>query len=51
MYLRERYLISSALAAYETVVEPCCRAWNALAAETDRIKSLCACPNLEQISS
>ncbi|WFT83740.1 transposase [Methylobacterium sp. CB376] len=49
--LRERSLSHRLLADYEAVVEARCRAWNALAAETGRIKSLCAYPYLEQISS
>ncbi len=51
LYLRERYLSHRLLADYEAVVEACCQAWNALAAETGCIKSLCAYPYLEQTSS
>ncbi|WP_018263397.1 transposase [Methylobacterium sp. WSM2598] len=51
LYLRECYLSHPLLADYEAVVEACCRAWNALAAETGRIKTFCAYSYLEQISS
>ncbi len=51
LYLRERYLSRRLLADYEAVVEACFRAWNALAAETARIKNLCAYPYLKQITA
>ena len=49
LYLRERYLSHRLLADYEAVVEACCRAWNALTAETGRLRSLTAYPYLEQV--
>ena len=49
LYLRERSLSHRLLADYEAVVEACCRAWNALTAETGRLRSLAAYPYLEQI--
>lgn len=49
LYLCGRYLSHRLLADYEAVIEACCRAWNALAAEIGRIKSLCAYPHLEKI--
>jgi transposase len=51
LYLRERYLSHRLLADYEAVVEACCRAWNALTAETGRIKSLCAYLYLKKLIS
>ena len=49
LYLRERYLSHRLLADYDAVVEACCTAWNALTAETGRIRSLTAYPYLEQV--
>ncbi len=51
LYLRERYLSHRLLADYDAVVDACCRAWNALTAETGRIKSLCDYTYLAKISS
>ena len=48
--LRERYLSHRLLAQYDAVVEACCTAWNALTAETGRIRSLTTYPYLEQVS-
>lgn len=50
LYLRERYLSHRLLADEETVVEACCRAWNALTAETGRIRSF-AYPYITQVAS
>ena len=51
LYLRERFLSHRLLADYNAVVEACCRAWNALTAETGRIKSLCAYPYLNRVNA
>ncbi len=51
LYLRERYLSHRLHTDYNAVVDACCRAWNALTAETGRIRSLCAYPYLEQVTS
>ena len=51
LYLRERYLSHRLLADYDAVVDACCQAWNALTAETGRIKSLCAYPYLNGINA
>ena len=51
LYLRERYLSHRLLANYEAVVDACCEAWNALAAETGRIQSLTSYPYLNGVSS
>ena len=51
LYLRERYLSHRLLANYEAVVDACCEAWNALAAETGRIQSLTSYSYLNGVSS
>lgn len=51
LYLRKRYLSHRLVADEEAVVDACCRAWNALTAETGRIQALCAHPNLAQVAS
>lgn len=51
LYLRERYLSHRFFADYRAVVEACCRAWNALVAETGRLRSLCAYPYLDHVSA
>lgn len=51
LYLRERHLSHRLLANYDAVVEACCRAWNALTAETGRIQSLTSYPYLEQVEA
>jgi hypothetical protein len=49
LYLRERYLSHRRLADHEAVVDAGCHAWNALVAETGRIRSLTAYPYLKRI--
>jgi hypothetical protein len=39
------------LADYAAVVDACCEAWNALAAEKGRIQSLTSYPKLDNVSS
>ena len=51
LYLRERYLSHRLLADYEAVVDACCQAWNALAAEKGRIQSLTSYPDLNGVTS
>ena len=51
LYLRERYLSHRLLADYEAVVDACCDAWNALAAEKGRIQSLTRYPYLDGVTS
>ncbi len=51
LYLRERYLSHRLLADYETGVEACCDAWNALTAKAGRLRSLTAYPYLKQVSA
>jgi len=40
LYLRERFLSHRILDDYDAIVEACCQAWNALAADTERLRSL-----------
>lgn len=51
LHLRERYLSHRLLDDYDAVVNACCDAWNALAAETGPIQSLCDYPYLKCVSS
>ena len=51
LYLRERYLSLRVLDDTEAVIEACCTAWNALAAEPGRIRTLCAYPWITKVSS
>jgi hypothetical protein len=51
LYLRERYLSLRVLDDTEAVIEACCTAWNALAAEPGRLHTLCAYPWITKISS
>jgi transposase len=50
LYLRERDLSHRLLANYDAVVDACCEAWNALAAETGRIQSLTSYPYLNGVT-
>lgn len=51
LYLRERYLSLRLLDTTEAILDACCDAWMRLIAETDRIRSLCAYPWIDQVSS
>lgn len=42
LYLRERFLSHRLWPTYADVLDACCDAWNALLAETGRIRSLCS---------
>jgi hypothetical protein len=42
LYLRERFLSHRPWPTYDDILEACCAAWNALLAETDRVRSLCS---------
>lgn len=50
LYLRERFLSHRGRADYRAVIAACCSAWDALAAETGRIRSLCAFPRVERVT-
>jgi transposase len=51
LYLRERFLSLRFLPDTEAIIQACCRAWNALTAEPDRIRSLCAYPWITKLAS
>jgi hypothetical protein len=51
LFLRERFLSFRVLDDQEAVINACCDAWNALAAETGRCKSPCSYPWITNISS
>jgi hypothetical protein len=42
LYLRERFLSHRLWPTHDDILEACCAAWNALLAETGRIRSLCS---------
>ena len=42
LYLRERFLSHRLWPTYHDILDACCSAWNALLAETGRIRSLCS---------
>jgi len=49
-YMKDRYLSNRVFADLDAVVDACCEAWNAVVAETGRIRTLCAEP-WAQVSS
>jgi transposase len=51
LYLRERFLSLRVLDDTEAIIDACCQAWNALTAEPDRLRSLCAYPWIVKVSS
>jgi hypothetical protein len=51
LYLRERFLSQRLWPNYDDILEACCAAWNALLAETGRIRSLCALDWAAPVSS
>jgi transposase len=51
LYLRERFLSLRLLHSTAAIIDACCDAWNLLVAEKGRIKSLCAYPWIDRISS
>ncbi len=51
LFLRERFLSFRVLDDQEAVIDACCDAWNALAAETGRLKSLSSYPWITKVSS
>jgi len=48
LYLCERFLSLRVFADQQAIIEACCQAWNALAAENGRLKSLCNQPWIEK---
>ena len=51
LYLRERFLSLRVLDDTEAIIDACCKAWNALTAEPNRIQSLSAYPWIIKVSS
>jgi transposase len=51
LYLRERFLSLRLLADHRAIVDACCDAWNRLAAEPGRLRSLCDQPWITKVSS
>ena len=51
LYLRERFLSHRHWPTYDDILDACCTAWNALLAETGRIRSLCALDWAAPVSS
>ena len=41
LHLRERFLSHRLWPSYDHILDACCAAWNALLAETGRVRSLC----------
>ena len=51
LYLRGRFLSHRLWPTYDDVLQACCAAWNALLAESGRIRSLCALDWIIKVSS
>jgi hypothetical protein len=51
LYLRERCLSLRVFADYRAIVDACCLAWNRLAAEPGRLRSLCDQPWIQKVTS
>ncbi len=51
LYLRDNHLTHRVFAGTAEIIDVCCDAWNALLAETGRIRSLCSYPWLEQVTA
>jgi DDE superfamily endonuclease len=51
LYLKERFLSHRLLDDYDAIVQAACNAWNRLAAEAGRIKSLCSYPWIPQVNA
>ena len=50
LYLRERFLSHRLLDDYDAIVAACCHAWNALAAQPERLRSLTSYPWIECVN-
>ena len=48
LYLRERFLSLRLMEGYDAIVDACCIAWNAIADDADRIRSLCRYPYIQK---
>ena len=51
LYLKERFLSHRLLDDYDAIVDAACNAWNKLAAEAGRIKSLCSYPWIPAVNA
>jgi hypothetical protein len=51
LFLRERFLSLCVWIDQNAIVDACCDAWNALIADSDRVKSLCYQPWVQQVIS
>ena len=51
LYLRERFLSLRVFEDQEAIIDACCQAWNAVADDADRIKSLCLQPWIRKVIS
>jgi transposase len=51
LYLRERCLSLRVFRDYRAIVGACCQAWNRLAAEPGRLRSLCDQPWIQKVTS
>jgi transposase len=51
LYLRERFLSLRVFADHRAISDACCAAWNRLAADPDRLRSLCDQPWIKKVSS
>ena len=49
LYLRERFLSLRVFEGYDAIVEACCTAWNVIADDPDRIRSLCLQPWIKKV--
>jgi transposase len=50
LYLRDRFLSLRVFVDYRAIVDACCAAWNRLAAEPGRLRSLCDQPWIRKVS-
>ena len=51
LYLRERSLSLRVFRDQDAIIDACCQAWNAVADDADRIKSLCFQPWIKTVTS
>ena len=49
LYLREGFLSLRLLKGYDAIVDACCIAWNAIADDADRIRSLRLYPYIQKV--
>ena len=49
LHLRERFLSLRLLEGYDAIVDACCAAWNAIADDADRLRSMCHHPWIKKV--